>query len=162
MHSEARGGGGGGGRARRGSAALDLGAFVTGVVGAVTWCVRDEIEPDGINSLEFAVLRALQYSETSTATQLGHLLPADPSRISRAVNGLVSRRLVRRRRLRSDRRVVTLEMTDEGAELIRDLSQRVERRYAELLEGVSPEHVRIFMATGEKIMQNRGAARGAQ
>ena len=162
MHSEARGEGGGGGRARLGPAELDLGAFVTGVVGAVTWTVRNELEPHGINSIEYAILRALQYSETSTATQLGHLLPVDPSRISRAVNGLVSNRLVRRRRQRSDRRVVTLEMTDEGAERIRDLSQRLQSRYDELLQGVSPEDVRIFMATGRTIMENRAAVQGRE
>ncbi|MXY15555.1 MAG: winged helix-turn-helix transcriptional regulator [Acidobacteria bacterium] len=162
MHSETHSEGGGGGRARRGAAALDLGAFVTGVLSAVAWTVRDEVEPHGINPLEFAVLRALQYSETSTATQLARLLTADPTRISRAVNNLVSGRLLRRRRERSDRRVVTLEMTDEGVDLVRDLSQRVERRYEELLEGVTPDDMRTFMAIGETIMQNRRTARGAQ
>ena len=162
MPGEARREGGGGGRGRRDAGDLDLGAFVTGVVGAVTWSVRDELEPDGVNSVEFAILRALQYSETSTATQLGHLLPVDQSRISRAVNNLVTSGLIRRRRQRSDRRVVTLEMTDEGTALVRDLSQRVERRYAELLEGVSPESVRNFMETGRKIMENRTAAQGEE
>ena len=76
MRGEARGEGGDGRRRRRDAGDLDLGAFVTGVVGAVTWSVRDELEPDGINSVEFVILRALQYSETSTATQLGHLLPS--------------------------------------------------------------------------------------
>ena len=160
MHSDARGeGGGGGGRAGRRSADMDLGAFVAGVVGAVNWCVRDELEPEGISSVEFAILRALQYSETSTATQLGHLLPVDRSSISRAVTNLVNRGLVGRRRRRSDRRVVTLELTEEGAEMTRELGQRVERRYDELLEGVSPENIRIFMATGRRIMENRGRAR---
>ena len=162
MVSDARGEGGGGGRPSRRSDDMDLGAFVACVVGAVNWCVRDELEPEGITSVEFAILRALQYSEISTATQLGHLLPLDRSSISRAVTNLVNGGLVGRRRRRSDRRVVTLEMTEEGAELTRNLSERVERRYDELLAGVSPEDIRVFMATGRRIMENRGRAEGAR
>ena len=161
MRSEARGERGGGGRETR-EQPVDLGSFTVGFVNAITWGVRDELEPDGINAVEYAILRALQYSETSTATQLGHLLPIDQSRISRAVNTLVSRSLVRRRRLRSDRRVVTLDITDEGRELIGDLSQRVQQRYDTLLDGVSPEDIRGFLATGAKIMENHDAAAGEQ
>ena len=157
MAGESRGGGNGG--LRRATGAIDLGAFVTMVVNAVTWAIRDELEPEGLGALEFAVLRALQFSGTSSATQLGRLLPADQSRISRTVNDLVTKGLLSRTRQRRDRRVVMLEMTDRGQELIGALSERVEQRYDQLLEGVSAEDLERFIATADTIMANRQAAK---
>ena len=159
MAGESHGAGGGNGGLGRDDGSVDLGAFVTMVTNAVTWAVRDELEPDGVTSLEFGVLRALQFSQVSSATQLGRLLPADQSRISRSVSSLVSKGLLRRRRQRRDRRVVLVEMTDEGEELTRALSKRVEKRYDQLLEGVSPEDLERFIATANTIMTNRQAAK---
>ena len=52
--------------------------------------------------------------EEWTATQLARAVPLSPSTISRTVEKLVHRSPVQRRRLLSDRRVVTLTLTDEG------------------------------------------------
>lgn len=160
MAGESRGGGNGG--LRRDTGAIDLGAFVTMVVNAVTWAIRDELEPEGLGALEFAVLRALQFSGTSSATQLGRLLPADQSRISRTVNDLVNRGLLSRNRQRRDRRVIMLQMTDDGEALIGALSKRVEQRYDQLLEGVSPEDLERFIATADTIMANRRAGQAGR
>jgi DNA-binding MarR family transcriptional regulator len=129
---------------------------------AVIWAIRDELEPEGLGTVEFGVLRALQFSGTSSATQLGRLLPVDQSRISRAVNELVNRGLLSRRRQRRDRRVVLLEMTAAGEELIRALSKRVEQRYDELFEGVSAEDMERFLATADTIMANRRAGQAGR
>ncbi len=142
---------------------VDLGTLIVGVVNAVSRSLRAELEPDGLHPLDFALLRALQESGTSTATQLAHLLPVEQSRVSRLVDGLVQKGLLRRRRLRSDRRVVSLELTDQGKELASDLRRRVEARYARLLAGSSPEDVQRFVDTAYRIMaNNRADAEDAQ
>ena len=89
-----------------------------------------------------------------TATQLTEKLPLDPSRISRIVDQLVSRRLLRRRRSKTDRRVVNLELTDIGGEMIAAAHFRIISYQAELLNEVSDEELRGFFATARKAIQN--------
>ncbi len=154
MPSQAPDQGGGSGRL----SSIDLGTSAAGVVNAVSRTVREELAPDELSYWEYAFLRALQESGTGTATQLGRLLPVKQPRISRLVAGLVKKGLLRRRRQQSDRRKVTLELTDEGESLTNDLRRRVEEHYAALLKGVSSEEVDGFVSTASRIMANRAAA----
>ena len=53
--------------------------------------------------------------EECTTTQLAQILPVTPSLISRVVTKMVNRGLMRRRRLRNDRRIVIADV-DRGGE----------------------------------------------
>ena len=59
-------------------------------------------------------------------------MPTDPSRISRMVTKLVDMGLLRRRRLRNDRRIVMLRLTPEGNELTSQLVEQAQLYYAAL------------------------------
>ena len=107
--------------------------------------------------MEFSILRSCLERGECTATQLAEFLPVDASRISRVVNGLVDRQLLRRRRLRNDRRVVKLTLTQEGETLTFKLHQRVQQYDASLTEGVSEEEMNAFAVTTLKIAANSAA-----
>lgn len=89
-----------------------------------------------------------------TATRLAEILPVDASRVSCMVTKLVDMGLLRRWRLRTDRRIVRLQLTDMGNELTAQLDQRVQVYDTKLLEGVSEEEMRRFMSTASKILAN--------
>ena len=83
---------------------------------------RDRITMScGLTSNEFTLIRCFVDQEEWTATELTDVLPADASRISRLVDGLVSRGLLRRRRRTDDRRVVRLLLTDAGSSAVREV-----------------------------------------
>ncbi len=63
--------------------------------------------------------------EEWTASQLAQSLPVNASRISRQVAKMVGMGLMRRRRLRNDRRVVMLSLTAGGKKLTLDIQRRV-------------------------------------
>ena len=79
------------------------------------------------------------------------------SRISAVVTKMVDRGLMRRRRLRDDRRVVMLSLTEEGKALTLELHQRVQAYDARLCEGVSEAEMAAFVSVTSKVMANHAA-----
>ena len=139
-----------------------LGHCVTAVVNAVAKVIDEEVEPFGISSLEFAMLRICFEIGGTTARDLTALLPVDASRISRTVEMLVNKGFIHRRRSREDRRIVRLELTEEGDDVTQDLIQRVEGRNAALVAGVTSEEINGFFVTSQKIIANFAAEETAK
>ena len=83
--------------------------------------------------------------------------PDEAARISRVVTKMVNRGLMRRRRLRNDRRIVMLTLTEEGKNLTLKLHQRVQAYVAMLFEGISEEEMAVFASVTLKVMANYSA-----
>ena len=133
---------------------VDLGAYVADLVNAVDKGMADEVAPYDLSTLEFSLLRFCMERVECTATQVGEILPSDAPRISRMVSRLVDMGLLTRRRLRSDRRVIMLRLTEQGEELTSQLVRRVRVYEARLIENVSEEELRAFAAIASKIIAN--------
>ena len=119
---------------------------------------RDDITAScGLTANEFMLIRRFADREEWTATELTEVLPADASRISRLVDGLVTRGLLRRRRRTDDRRVVRLFLTDEGSTAVREVVGLVEEHEAQLLQGVSDDERGAVAAVLEKMLANQRA-----
>lgn len=136
---------------------VDLGECVTSLVKSVTKGMADRVAPYGLVPLEFSILRVFLDRRECTASQLAEVLPIDSSRVSRMVNKMVEMGLLRRRRLRNDRRVVRLTLTEEGMALTSKIHQRVQAYNAELTEGVSNEEMTVFAAITSRIAANSAA-----
>lgn len=134
----------------------DLEECVAGLVNAVDKGMAREVAPYGLTPLEYSLLRHC-LEEECTATHLAQVLPVDGSRVSRLVTGLVDKGLVRRRRLRSDRRVVMLRLSDEGRELTLQIMQRMQGYDAMLTEGIDEAEMRVFVSVSARIIANHAA-----
>ena len=134
----------------------DLEECVAGLVNAVDKGMAREVAPYGLTPLEYSLLRHC-LEEECTATHLAQVLPVDGSRVSRLVTGLVDKGLVRRRRLRSDRRVVMLRLSDEGRELTLQIMQRMQGYDAMLTEGIDEGEMRVFVSVSARIIANHAA-----
>ena len=132
-----------------------MGAYAADLGLAVTRGIAEILAPYGLFPVDFSLLRACwRMGSECTATQLAEVVPTDPPRISRIVTKLVELGLLRRRRLQDDRRMVMLRLTDEGSELVSQLSGRTQTYYAALMEGIATEDLRIFVSTGARITEN--------
>lgn len=120
---------------------------------------RDEvIATRGFTGNEYTLLRRFADRTEWTATELAEALPADASRISRLVNGLVERGLLRRRRRSDDRRVVRLRLSDPGAEAVDELLRIVDAYDARLTDGVSDADMATAIAVIARILANDAAS----
>ena len=133
---------------------VDLEDLVMGLVNAVTKATADETTPYNLTPLEFTLLRICMEKEECTATELAVDLPVDASRISRLVTKLFDDGLLLRRRLREDRRVVMLRLSEEGSELVSTIHQRIHANTAKLTENVSSEEMSAFASVASKILAN--------
>ena len=133
---------------------LDLGEYVAGRVNAVAKSVAELAASYGLIPLDFALLRLFLERKEWTTTQLAEALPVNVSRISRVVTKMVGMGLMRRRRRRTDRRVVMLALTEEGRALTSELHRSVQAYDARLSEGVSEEELAVFASVLSKVMLN--------
>ena len=140
---------------------LDCLDALDGLAHAVNKGMTRELAPYGLILMEFRLLRYCQQQDGCTVTQLARILPADPSHVSRVVQGLMDRDLLRRHRLRSDRRVVMLSLSEGGRELLSRVVENVSHYEGMLTEGVSDEELRILIAVSRRIIDNHAATQEA-
>ena len=141
----------------------DLSGYVAGLASAVEKGMAQEVAPYDLTPLEFNFLRlCLQMDREVTATELGRLLPVDASRVSRVVTVLVDKGLLRRRRLRDDRRIVMLRLSDEGSDLAFRVREHVDAFAAKLLEGVDADEQQVFLSVASRIIANHAVLQGLQ
>lgn len=114
-----------------------------------------------LTPMEFDLLRVCYTLDREcTATELARFLPVDPARISRLVNELVDKGLLRRRRTREDRRIVMLRLSDDGRVLIADIMADMTRYNARLIEGIGPDEMQVFLQVMSHIIANLETVEG--
>lgn len=120
---------------------------------AASFAMTLEMERGDLDSNEYALMELFCQRNEWTATQLVEELSLDPSHISRLVAHLVDRRLLRRRRSRTDRRVVHLALTEYGSEVIGEARDRILAYQHSLLEDVNSKELDGFFSTIHKVFQ---------
>jgi DNA-binding MarR family transcriptional regulator len=134
---------------------------ITEMFNALDKAKAQEVAPHGLTTLEYNLLWYCLEGER-TATELAQVLPVDGSRISRVVTGLVDRGLLRRRRLRNDRRIVMLSLTEEGRETTSGIFGNMRRYYAMLTKDIDEEELRAFSSVTARIVAKLAAVQGAE
>ncbi len=120
------------------------------------------MKPYNIRPMEFNVLRHCLVRGDCNATELAEVLPVDASRISRLVTGLVDRGLLVRHRQPEDRRVVTLQITNEGKVLVALLLQRMGTYISRLVRDVGDEELSVFESVAREIIDAHYRLRTSQ
>ena len=140
----------------------DLGGCVAILGNVIVESMESALAPYGLLPGEYALLRVFLVEERGpgeglTPTQLTHALPYEASRISRIVNRVVELGLLRRRRLREDRRVIRLDLTEEGERVTSEIVRRMNDIEERLLSGIDDSEVRSLILTICKIRVNFAA-----
>ena len=133
--------------------------YVASLLAAVEKGMANVLSPFGLIPLEFKLLKHCLKHEECTATQLAEVLPTDPARISRLVNGLVELGFLARRRLTSDRRIVMLSVTEAGRQRTLESDQAIQEFFEALAQGISVEAQRAFVSIAVTMTANYDALR---
>ena len=135
--------------------------YATALVNAVAGGVDREAAACDLTPMEFTVVRLFLTDLEWTATELAQMLSVDASSMSRVVNKLVERGVLRRRRPREDRRLVFLKLTEEGVALGLELHEKAHSYEKKLTRGISPEDLEVFLETIRRIVANHSACEDA-
>ena len=139
----------------------DMGSLVPDLAYAVDHGIALLVSPYELTPIDVRVLTLCRQLEECTATQLARLLPVDAGRISRVVNTLVEGGLLRRRRLRDDRRVVMLHLTPQGEELTDEIIGILQEYFARLTAGLSARELTSFTTAAQRIVANYAQISGS-
>lgn len=137
-----------------------LGALGSSITSAYGRLITPRLAPYGVTLIQFGMLNFCFQGRADTVSGLAILIPVDAGSLSRHVDKLVKQGLLRRRRSQRDRRVVRLELTDEGTALVRELTHVVLDVNAALLSGVSEDEKRCLVGVVGKIVENSARSSG--
>jgi MarR family transcriptional regulator, organic hydroperoxide resistance regulator len=114
------------------------------------------IEPHGISLQQYNVLRILRGAGTEGMPTLdiaGRMIEKTPG-ITRLLDRLEAKKLVKRRRCPEDRRQVLCWITDAGRKLLADLDQPVSETGPRLLQSLSSDEVQSLIHLLERVRGN--------
>lgn len=108
----------------------------------------------GITGTQASVLFMLAVGKCSTAAELAREYAIDASAVTRLLDRVEKRGLLSRVRSHEDRRVVRLELTDEGRELAERMPEIFISVLDRLLDGFTPEEVGFLKSMLRRILSN--------
>ncbi len=131
-----------------------LGYWVGSLASAIRKGLSEELEPFGVTPTQWVIIEAAFEGNANTITGLARIIPVDAAGISRQLDKLTDKGLVRRRRLRSDRRTVRIELTEAGRDLVPKLAPRVQADNANFLTGISGEEQSALIDVVQRMLRN--------
>jgi DNA-binding MarR family transcriptional regulator len=109
---------------------------------------------------QWAVLMALREWQASTSGEIARHICHDAGSLTRVIDQLERRGLIARLRSDTDRRVVTLTLTPQGAELVKNLMPRVVDFWNRLLAGFSHAEIQSLIGLLTRLVAAAGGAAG--
>jgi DNA-binding MarR family transcriptional regulator len=113
-----------------------VGYLMRRILNMVSLEVERELEPSGLTNAQWVPLLKLHMGSASTVAELARECALDAGGMTRLLDRLETKGLLRRVRSSEDRRVVNLELTDEG--------RVAAKRIPAVLCGVQNAHMRGF------------------
>jgi len=134
---------------------------IPGLIARVRMAFLDELEarlaPLDLKAADYLVLVTLAAGNVDTASSVCSVLAHDPGAMTRKIDALEKRGLVRRVRSDEDRRAIKLELTHEGRKLYPKALAIGVGLANEYLEGFSKSEVKALEGLLNKILQNAEA-----
>jgi DNA-binding MarR family transcriptional regulator len=112
-----------------------------------------ELEPLGISSAQYVILVNLA-SGVDSASGLCRSVSYDPGAMTRMIDRLEKKGLVRRVPCAEDRRVMRLALTEEGKAVYPQLAERAAKVLNDRLQGFTPDEVRQLEHLLERMLSN--------
>jgi DNA-binding MarR family transcriptional regulator len=105
--------------------------------------MENSMASHNLTVLDFRVLDSLAQGAVATTSQCAQYLNTMPSKVTMSTEKLEKAGLVQRRRERPDRRVVALQLSDEGLEMYELALRALNERWQTLLGNVSADVMQL-------------------
>ena len=122
----------------------------------------ERLAPFGIKSADYIVLVLLANDMADTASSVCSVIAHDPGAMTRKIDALEARGLVRRVRSAEDRRAIKLELTPEGRKLYPKMVAVAVGMVNDMLQGFTKSEVRQLEDLLKRILANAAAKDNAR
>ena len=119
-----------------------VGAFIGRARRTIVGAIDEELAPLDISHAQWIVVMLLGDGAAATAAELCKILVYDPGAMTRLLDRLEKKGVLRRVRVKSDRRTARLELTAEGRRLYPRILEALVEVFNRLLRGFSKNEVR--------------------
>jgi DNA-binding MarR family transcriptional regulator len=119
----------------------------------VTQQVSDVLRPYDLSPTQYNVLRILRGAGSAGVTCKDiseRMITRDPD-VTRLLDRLARRGLIRRDRADTDRRYVTVRMTAAGLALVNDLDRHVDQLHRRIMKRLQPDRLRTLVDLLEQV-----------
>jgi DNA-binding MarR family transcriptional regulator len=120
--------------------------------------VAAALKPSGLSPAQYNVLRILRGAgpDGLACREIGERMIAKDPDITRLLDRLEERELIRRSRDRADRRVITTRITDRGMELLKGLDKSIEELHVNQLGHLGERRLRSLVTLLEAARASTG------
>ena len=132
----------------------ELGFLITGVRNAIWSSIERELQPLGITAAQFVVFNSIAKGRGCTIGELCRVLGYDSGAMTRLLDRIEKKGLVRRVANPDDRRSYLIELTEQSAALVPKARRQVQAVFGELLHGFEEREAVALKASLEKILEN--------
>ncbi|MEO7432060.1 MAG: MarR family transcriptional regulator [Dokdonella sp.] len=136
----------------------ELGFLVSGVRSAIWAAIEKQLRPMDITAAQFVLFNSIAKGRGHTIGDLCRLLGYDSGAMTRLLDRIEKKGLVRRVANPEDRRSYLIELTEKSAALVPNARRQVQKVFANLLQGFTDREALALKSSLEKILEN--AARG--
>jgi DNA-binding MarR family transcriptional regulator len=131
-----------------------VGAHIARARRTIVEAIDRELAPLDISHAQWIVVMLLGDGAASTAAELCKILIYDPGAMTRLLDRLERKGVVRRVRARNDRRTVRLELTADGNKLYPRILQALVQVFNRLLRGFNKSEVRQLEQLLQRMVAN--------
>ncbi|GGN55854.1 MarR family winged helix-turn-helix transcriptional regulator [Oceanobacillus indicireducens] len=118
--------------------------------------VKKDIAAHGMKLSDFSILEALYHKGRQTIKQISEAVLINTGSITYVIDKLEKNELLRRTNCKDDRRVIYIEITDKGKEVMNEVFPKHQARIEEVFEGISEEHKEILIETIKTVGKRAG------
>ena len=128
---------------------------------SLTRMLDQEMAPLGLTAMQWRPLAMVFLGRADTPAELARLNDMDTGAMTRALDRLEAKGLLRRTRSQSDRRVVKIELTELGEAKAREIPPNIARSLNHHLRGFSADEVTQLMHFMRRMIANGSASSAA-
>jgi DNA-binding MarR family transcriptional regulator len=131
-----------------------IGYLLKQVRNAMDRAIDDEMAEHDLTGVQWGPLLIIDYGLGSTAAELARIACVDTGAVTRMLDRLEAKGLLRRTPCPKDRRVVQLELTEAGQELCRKIPYGLARVLNSMLRGFTEAELATFKDFARRMLAN--------
>jgi DNA-binding MarR family transcriptional regulator len=139
------------------SAQESVGYLMRRTVGVMAQEIERRMEPYGLTNAQWMPLMKLHMGQAGAVAELARSCEMDAGAMTRLLDRLEAKGLVRRVRSPDDRRVVNLELTPEGREAAKTIPEVLSTLQNQCLAGFSEDEWQTFKGLLRRVLANAQA-----
>lgn len=116
--------------------------------------IDDNVAPLGLTCMQWKPLVMIYHQHTNTPAELARKAMVDTGAMTRTLDRLETKGFLTRKRCKADRRVVNLELTASGREVIDDILPAVTKAFNAHLAGFSKDEIETLCALLDRVIAN--------